>query len=254
MLLSYKTAVWTDWIGLLINLVTFSFVGRLVDPSRLPQFGGSRATYLQFVAVGIATSGFVQVALGQVMAAVRNEQLMGTLEALMMTPSAPATLQLGFVTFDMVYVPFRTSLFLVMAHFLFHLGFDLSGFGPAAAVMLALIPVVWGLGVVSAAGVLTFRRGGAVTGFAGAALTMTSGAYFPLDVLPNWLEAVARLNPVAIALGAARNALLGHAGWSGIVPTLLKLAPMAAISLLAGGLAFRLALRRERRLGTLGLY
>jgi hypothetical protein len=35
---------------------------------------------------------------------------------------------------------------------------------------------------------------------------------------------------------------------------LAKLVPMSGITLLLGLLAFRLAMRRERRLGTLGLY
>jgi hypothetical protein len=51
-----------------------------------------------------------------------------------------------------------------------------------------------------------------------------------------------------------REALLGGAGWAQIAPSLLKLAPLSVLGLAAGMLAFRLALKRERRLGTLGLY
>jgi uncharacterized membrane protein (UPF0182 family) len=51
-----------------------------------------------------------------------------------------------------------------------------------------------------------------------------------------------------------REALLGGAGWTDVAPSLLVLAPMSAFSLIVGMAIFRLAVRRERRLGTLGLY
>jgi hypothetical protein len=55
-------------------------------------------------------------------------------------------------------------------------------------------------------------------------------------------------------LGAARKALLDGGGWSDVAPTLAQLVPVAVASLALGFFAFRFALRRERRLGTLGLY
>ena len=89
----------------------------------------------------------------------REEQLMGTLESLMMTPTAPTTVQLGSVMYDLVYVPIRTAIFLGIAVAVLDVRLHLSGAVPAAVVLLAFIPVVWGLGMVSAAAVFTFRRG-----------------------------------------------------------------------------------------------
>ena len=51
-----------------------------------------------------------------------------------------------------------------------------------------------------------------------------------------------------------RDALIGGTGWSGIGIAAAVLAAWALFSLAAGLLAFRQALARERRLGTLGLY
>jgi hypothetical protein len=51
-----------------------------------------------------------------------------------------------------------------------------------------------------------------------------------------------------------REPLLGTVDWAETFQRLLVLAPMSAVSLAAGLVAFRLALGRERRRGTLGLY
>ena len=51
-----------------------------------------------------------------------------------------------------------------------------------------------------------------------------------------------------------RAVLIGNEGWAHAGSICLQLAPAAVISLSIGFLAFRLALRRERLRGTLGLY
>lgn len=251
---SYKMAFASDALSLLLQALVFSFMGKLVDPTRLPTFGGHRASYLEFVAVGIALAAFVQLGLGRVAQVVRQEQLMGTLEALLMTPTRLTTIQFGSVVYDLFYVPVRTALFLGVVSIVFGLHFHLAGFLPAAAILLVFIPFVWGLGVLSAAGMLTYRRGGGGVGFIGVALTLGSGAYFPVSVLPSWLQDAARVNPITTAVDGIRDVLIGNGGWLRAGTICLELAPAALAALVVGVVAFRLALRRERRRGTLGLY
>jgi hypothetical protein len=61
-------------------------------------------------------------------------------------------------------------------------------------------------------------------------------------------------NPLAIAATGLREALLGGAGWGSIMGDIMILTPLSILSILIGMVAFRLALTRERRLGTLGAY
>lgn len=252
--LSYRMSFVTEWIGLGVQTVLFYFVGRMVNPSVLPAYGGTRAGYLEFAVVGIAVGGFVTLALARVATGIRNEQMVGTLESLLMTPTAPTTIQLGTVFYDLLYIPLRTALFLVLTAALFGLDFHAAGFLPALTILLVFIPFVWGLGVANAGLILTFRRGSGIAGFAATMLTLASGAFFPLSLLPSWLETIARINPLAIAIDGMRAALLGGSGWTDAGIAIAKLAPFASVSLVVGFWIFGLALRRERRLGTLGLY
>ena len=85
-------------------------------------------------------------------------------------------------------------------------------------------------------------------------LGLASGAFFPLALLPDWIASVAEYNPLAIAIEGMREALLGGTGWSEVGGHVALLVPMSIASLLGGAFVFRLALGRERRRGTLGLY
>jgi ABC-2 type transport system permease protein len=251
---SYRMMFFSDAAALGFQALSFYFIGLMVDPSVLPIYGGSRATYMEFVAVGIALGVFIQLGLGRVAAAIRNEQLMGTLEALLMTPTQPTTIQLGSVVYELIYIPVRTAIFFAVVAIAFGLSFEPGGLLPALVILLVFIPFVWGLGVASAAATLTFKRGSGGIGLGVTVLTLFSGAYFPLDLLPGWATTVAELNPIAIAIEGMRETLLGGGGWSQAGRALLVVTPVSALSLAAGLLAFRASLRRERRRGTLGLY
>ena len=250
---SYRTAFFGEWVGLITGALTFYFVGLMVDDSTLPKYGGTHASYMEFVAAGIALAGFVQLGLGRVAAALRGEQLMGTLESLMMTPTSIATIQVGSAFYDLLYVPIRTALFFLLLAVTFGLTFEPSGIPPAVFALLLFIPFVWGLGVISAAITMTFRQGGGAFSLAVSVLIIGSGAFFPLSLLPHWVSWVAQANPISLAVEGVRRPLLGG-GWEGIWPQGLLLAPIALATLAAGLFVFRLALRREQRRGTLGLY
>jgi len=251
---SYRMAFASDAVGLVAGAALFYLIGLMIDPAKIPSFGGTRATYMEFVAVGLALGVFIQLGLARVANALRNEQLTGTLECLLMTPTAPATIQLGSVAYDLLYIPLRTGIFLLIVAFAFGLDLDIGGALPAALALLLFIPFVWGIGVATAASMLTFRRGTGVLGLGVAALSLASGAYVPLQLLPSWIEKLAGANPMALALDAMREGLLGDASVGDVAPKLLVLAPMSAGSLGLGLYLFGLAMRREQRRGSIGLY
>jgi ABC-2 type transport system permease protein len=251
---SYRLPFVGDWVGLALQAFMFYFVGLIVDPAKLPSFGGTPTTYMEFVAVGIAISAFLTLALGRVAVGMQQEQFAGTLESLLMTPTSPATVQLGSVVYDLIYIPIRTAVFLVIIALAFGLDFHASGLLPALVVLLVFIPFVWGLGVASAGATLTFRRGSGIVGLGSTVLVLFSGAFYPLDVLPDWVATIAELNPITIAVDGMREPLLAGTGWEDVGTAVAILVPLSAVSLTLGVYAFRAALRRERRQGTLGLY
>jgi ABC-2 type transport system permease protein len=252
--LSYRVAFASDVIGLAAQIVVFSFIAKLVDSSRLPTYGGTQITYLEFVTTGLVLNLMLGVLLYRVAGAIRQEQLQGTLESLMATPTATATVQIGSVASTLLMVPLRATLMMGAIALVFGLHFDPAGIAPAALVMTALVPFAWGLGLATGAAIVTFRRGSGMLGAGTALLGLASGAVFPLALLPGWLASIAEWNPLAIAIQGVREALLGSAGWSEALADAALLVPLSGLTLAGGILLFRLALDRERRRGTLGMY
>ena len=252
--LSYRTAFVGDLLGLLTQGLLFYFLGKIVNTEDVPEYGGEPTSYLAFAAIGVAVGVYLQFALTRVAAAIREEQLQGTLESMLSTPTAPGTVQLGLVVFDLLYVPVRTFVFLGAMALLFDLGFHAAGIAPALLCLLALTPFVWGLGVLGAAVILVLRRGAGIAALVGGLVALASGAYVPVDVLPGWVQQIAEWNPIAVALDGMRSSLLAGPNWGDTAGDLALIVPFSVLALLVGLAGFRVALGHERDRGTLGIY
>jgi ABC-2 type transport system permease protein len=253
-MLSYRAAFVGDLLAIAVQAVMFGFLSKLIDPSVLPSYNGVHAGYFEFVMVGVVIATVSGLLLQKVSTAIRQEQLMGTLEALLVTPTSPTTIQVGSAAFDLLFIPVRMTALLLAVALAFGLDFAPDGILPSLLLLVCFVPFVWGLGLVAAATIVTFRRGGGLVGFAMSILGLASGAFFPLTLLPGWIQTITEKNPVAVAMEGTREALIGGAGWSGIGSDMLTLLPLSVVALAAGLAAFRAALAREHRNGTLGLY
>lgn len=97
---SYRAAFVSDIFSLGFQILMFFFLNQLIDPATLPSYSGR--TYLEFAAMGIVVGAFMSLGLSSSSTALRQEQLAGTLESLLMTPVRPWLIQLGLATYDII--------------------------------------------------------------------------------------------------------------------------------------------------------
>ena len=91
---SYRFSFFLQFGGIFFSVVMFYFVSELIGsaPSvqqSLSRYGGN---YFSFVLIGIAFSNFLSVGLGSFSSSIRGEQMMGTLEAMLVTPTRLSTI------------------------------------------------------------------------------------------------------------------------------------------------------------------
>jgi ABC-2 type transport system permease protein len=252
--LSYRAAFVGDLASICVQAIMFAFIGKLVNPAKLPSYGGHVASYLDFAMVGIIMTVLTGLLLHRVATAIRQEQMVGTLEAILSTPTRPGTIQAGLIAYDLLFTPLRMAVLLAVVALVFGLDFHANGILPATVLFAVFVPCIWGAGLLSAAGIVTFRRGSGLVGMGMGLAGLASGAFFPLALLPAWIQTIAELNPLAIGIEGVRSALLSDQGWGPIGHDVLLLAPWSVLAMLVGTYAFRAALAREQRRGTLGLY
>ena len=180
------------------------------------------------------------------------ERWEGTIEYTFMAPLSRAVHLIGMGAFGVLYGLLRTAaLFAVVALF-FGLTFPDADFA-AALVLLAVASVSFvGVGMVTAILPLVSPEKGAQLGFiAQGMLLVVSGVYYPVDVMPGWMQAIATISPATYALHGIREAVLDGAGLTAIWSDLWPLLILGAIAIPAGLAIFRVGERYAKRHGKL---
>jgi ABC-2 type transport system permease protein len=252
--LSYKLSFLLDIASILFTAATFFFVSRLFEGVSGALFQNYSNGYFGFVLVGIAFSNYQSVGLNSFAQSLRQEQYVGTLESVLVTPVRIWTFLAGSALWDFLYATFEVLVYFVVAMSAFGLSLAQANIGAALIAVLLTLTTFMGLGVLSAAFILKFKKGNPVTWLIASAGELFGGVYFPTDILPDWMKSVSQWVPMTHALSALRKSLLSNAGVDVIGKDLLYLLLFTLVIWPVGIVAFRIALRKSQEDGTLGHY
>ena len=251
---SYRFAFFLQFFGVLFSVTLFYFLSQLLGDTAAPFLEPYGGDYFSFVLIGIAFSGYFGVGLSSFATSLREAQTTGTLEAMLATPTGLSTIIVSSSLWDYLMTTLRVLTYLLVGAGL--MGMDLSGGNlPAALLVLILTVLVFSsLGILSASFVMVLKRGDPVTWMFNGLSTLLGGVYYPITVLPDWLQAISRLLPVTYALEAMRLALLQGASFAELWPNILALLIFGVTLLPASLLIFRYAVRRAKEDGSLTHY
>jgi ABC-2 type transport system permease protein len=180
------------------------------------------------------------------------ERWEGTVEYTFMAPVSRLTHMVGQTIFSLVWGLFFTGvIFLVVALF-FRLDLENANLLGATAVLIASSISFIGFGIMAAVLPLLFpERGAQMTNVVQAILLLISGVYYPITVLPKWMQVIAHASPATYALEAMRAAMLRDAGWAELLPYLALLMAMGLVTIPLGVWTFGRAEHYAKRTGRL---
>src|SRR4051812_45761293 len=180
------------------------------------------------------------------------ERWEGTIEYTFMAPLNRAVHLLGMGTFAVLYGIVRTALLFAVVALFFGLAFPEANWG-AALILLATASVSFvGVGMITAVLPLISPEKGAQLGFvAQGFLLVVSGVYYPVDVLPGWMQALSVISPATYALHGIRAAVLDGAGLDQVWGDLWPLLVLGVIAIPAGLAVFKAGERYAKRHGKL---
>ena len=249
---SYRLAFVLDVVYGVLGLAVYFFISRTFGDVRPADLSGA-PTYFAFAAIGIGLGVVIEAASAGVARRLREEQLTGTLEALLAQPVSPLQLCLGLIGFPFLFAVARSVFYLAIAAVWIRLDTSQADWIGMLAVLLAAGFALATLGILAGAVVLVVKRGEFLTASAVYAIALLSGSVFPISTLPGWLEAVGRAMPLRFALDGMRSALFNGKsdGWASDVLVLLA---FGIIGIPISVWIFSSALRAARRSGSLTQY
>jgi ABC-2 type transport system permease protein len=234
-----------------VNAMSITFIGAGVE-----LVGGGEGTdterLMTFLLVGALIWSYLSMIFDVLSETVQWERWEGTIEYTFMSPTSRVTHLLGMGVYAVVYGIARTAVVLGVAMLAFDLDLLEANYWAALVVLAVCSISLVGFGVVAAVmPLLSPEKGQQVTYIVSALLLLVSGVYYPVKVLPDWMQVMAQFSPVTYALEGSRAALLDGVGilqlWGSIWPLLI----MGVVFVPMGLFVFHLGESYAKRTGKL---
>jgi ABC-2 type transport system permease protein len=231
------------------NTLTIVFIGKGIEQAGANIDVNRLTTVLLIGAVIWSYLGIIFEILTETVAWERWE---GTIEYTFMAPLSRAVHLVGMGLFAVAYGVVRASIvFGVIAAF-FGLDMPNANF-VSALIILAVASVSFiGIGMMTAVLPLISPEKGTQLGFIAQGLMLViSGVYYPVSVLPTWMEWLSRISPATYALRGIRHAILEGAGVGALWGEIWPLIVIGLVSIPLGLWIFQRGERYAKRHGKL---
>ena len=234
-----------------VNAMSITFIGAGVE-----LVGGGEGTdterLMTFLLVGALIWSYLSMIFDVLSETVQWERWEGTIEYTFMSPTSRVTHLLGMGVYAVVYGIARTAVVLGVAMLAFDLDLSEANYWAALVVLSVCSVSLVGFGVVAAVmPLLSPEKGQQVTYIVSALLLLVSGVYYPVKVLPDWMQIIAQYSPVTYALEGSRAALQDGVGLSQLWGSIWPLLVMGAIFVPMGLFVFHLGESYAKRTGKL---
>jgi len=192
-----------------------------------------------YLLTGSLLWGYLSVIFWDISNMISWERWEGTIEYTFMAPVSRTVHIFGICSWTIIYSLGRTVVMLTIVALFFHLDLSQANF-LGAFIVLAVANISFiGLGtIVAVLPLISPEKGAQMTGIVEGVLLLVSGVYYDIAVLPEWMQAVAKLSPATYALRGMRRALLEGAGLSRLWDVVVPLAVMGVVLIPLGVLIF----------------
>ncbi|MBI4771466.1 MAG: ABC transporter permease, partial [Chloroflexi bacterium] len=170
-----------------VNSLSVSFIGFGME--KLGGQGVDSRFLVLYLAIGTIVWRYLSAVFYWVTDLIGIERWEGTIEYTLMAPVHRMVHMLGQTAFAVVYSLFHTSVILLATVLFFHISLTNANLWGSVLVLVAGSFSFIGISVVGAVLPLLFpERGSQMTHVIIALLLLVSGVYYPVDVLPGWLQ------------------------------------------------------------------
>jgi len=246
---SYRTQLVSMVFGMLTSLTLYYFLSRLVHVSTFR----SSDDYFAFVVIGMVIVTVLQSTMG-VATTLRNELVAGTFERLVLSPFGAVAGMISMMIFPFTMALFSSFIMLALATTVFGVTLQWSTAGLALPIMVLGTGVFTSFGMMLAALTLVFKRATGGLGLVLTIISLTSGLYFPIALLPAWLRWVSEVQPFTPAVDLLRNVLVGTPLHGSALGDLLKMVGFLTVMIPLALAGLQYGLRTAQRRGTIMEY
>jgi ABC-2 type transport system permease protein len=230
----------------IVNALSITFIAKASPAITGVALGADQVgEFILYLLVGTLVWNYISILFGVISDTITWERWEGTIEYTFMAPISRLTHLLGTTLFAIVYGTVHTLVVLLAISLFFSVSLAQANIYSALLLLALGSGSFVGIGILAAVLPLLFpERGAQMTNVVNALILLVSGVYFPISVLPAWMQRVSRISPAYYVLSGARAALLENASIASLGRSALL--PLIIIGLVSVPLGLWVFLAAER--------
>lgn len=256
--LSYRVEFFIKILWILGVVTTFFFISQIFVggfvSSQYSQWQNPLIAWL----TGMAMLNYFMTGFSSLANAIRQEQMQGTLESVLLTPINVPTVIVSSSAWAYVEATFYSFLYLFFGWLFFDVQYK-GNFLLALAFLILTTLCLACLGILSASFTMVFKRGDPFAILLGAGTALFSGVFYPKEMLQEALgetggKILANINPSTHGLDGIRSVLVQGKDFADVQSSFFTLLGFLAVLLPFSLWIFGKAVKRAKREGSLIQY
>jgi len=191
----------------IVNAMSVTYIGasaQLITGAKI-----NTSYLILYLLIGTSVWSYLSVTFEGVTDLITIERWEGTIEHTFMAPISRFTHLIGSCWYAIAHGLLFTFIQLIVVGSFFHLDLSHANYGTAVFMLLAGSISFIGFGIGASVLPLLFtERGSQMSYIVRAVLLLVSGVYYPVSVLPGWMQPLASISPATYVLNGLRAALL----------------------------------------------
>jgi ABC-2 type transport system permease protein len=238
--ISYKLQLILSIVSVFFSLISFYFMIHFLGLNKFnPNLSNVGGNYLSFLVIGTVYVGLMSVGQSSFAETISEEQ------------------GLGILVFSSIWNYLITIVNIIISILIYNYFFNVklnANIFTSLTILIVSSVAMMGIGMLSAGFIMRYKRGDPITWILSLLTGLLSGIYYPIDILPKYLQVLSKFLPPTYAISALRQATLTNASIASVAQELLVLLVFAFVTVTSGLLFFRSSFNFARKEGSLSWY
>ena len=251
---TYKLAFSMTFFSIIFTLFHLALFGSMFGLTDIPALENYGHNFISYILVGSIGWGFLWTIMAATSEGLTTEMMLGTLESILITPTKAYTLMISYALFG-CFAGLITILILVIVGF-FVFGISVLAGATIYTLIIFILSatMMMGFGLIFGGLTIWLKNIGDTVPFLQNLSMFFCGVYFPISVLPAFLQPISKFIPFYYSIEGMRASLNSSTPNSEILYYILTLLILSIIFILLGIFVIHRGLVKAKKDGSLAFY
>jgi len=129
-------------VGIFVSMITYFFLSKLLGDIGVSYLKPYDGNYFSFILIGVAFFSYLRISIDGISKSIREGQMLGTLEALLVTQTGIPTIIISSSFYSFIFASFKVAVYLLLGVFVFGVNMGNANFAGALLILFLILSCI----------------------------------------------------------------------------------------------------------------